>query len=169
MIYFAHAGPPVDLIKVGFSAAPKQRIESLNSWCPVPLKTIGVVEGGRTAEGYVLWKLAAHKARGEWFFAHPEAWRLINEIVAAGSVPDMFGGWNRREARLAAGDIPDLLSLCGASVADLCQHLGIRPRDRLAWGRMVPPRHAQPVMEFFAARAEMLEAFHLPPLNSEAA
>lgn len=85
-VYFAQVrgGGP---IKIGCSCGPKSRIYGLQSWCPVPLDFVCMVEGGRDEEFALHDALKDFRMHSEWFEPNEKLAAIIAGIVASGSLP----------------------------------------------------------------------------------
>lgn len=68
MIYFIQACGGDNLIKIGVSRAPAERLSSLLTASPVDLKLLLVTLGGRSEERALHVRFASARVRGEWFF-----------------------------------------------------------------------------------------------------
>lgn len=55
------------LFKIGYSAQPRQRLQSLQCSSPVPLTLLGVVEGTREDEAQWHHRFRNQRSHGEWF------------------------------------------------------------------------------------------------------
>lgn len=64
-------------IKIGFSADPDHRKESLSREWKVRLEVLGMVAGGRSEEKRIHTLFSRHQAKGEWFFPHQEIMDFI--------------------------------------------------------------------------------------------
>lgn len=65
--YFVHARC-TPMIKIGMSLDPEKRIYDLRNMSPLPLRVIGLFQGGRSLEKHLHEQLHEHRAHGEWFF-----------------------------------------------------------------------------------------------------
>jgi len=75
--YFVRDG---DVIKIGYSAHPARRINTLQSGIARPLEVLAVV-GMEIADEFSLHQQFAHlRVRGEWFRAEPELIEFIESI-----------------------------------------------------------------------------------------
>jgi hypothetical protein len=66
--YFAFARA-VNLIKIGQSSDPRDRVHNLNLASPVPVELVGLCDHN---EAWLHTKFAHLRARNEWFHAAPE-------------------------------------------------------------------------------------------------
>lgn len=79
MIYFIQSGNNGP-IKIGHTTKNvEQRVRSLQTASPYPLKIIGLIEGDVTLEQIIHKKLSKFRLRGEWFKCKPEVLKLIEE------------------------------------------------------------------------------------------
>lgn len=63
-VYFIRAG---DLVKIGHSVNPPQRLRMLRTGSPVPLEFWHLEAGGKDRERELHERFAADRAHGEWF------------------------------------------------------------------------------------------------------
>jgi hypothetical protein len=61
-----------DKIKIGKSQGVTERLRTIQSMSPVPLKMIGYVVGYTMTERALHKRFADHRAHGEWFRSAPE-------------------------------------------------------------------------------------------------
>lgn len=66
LVYFI-ATSCLRFVKVGVAADPHARLAALQTGCPVPLRLIGEILGGRAEERSLHTLFRAHRAHGEWF------------------------------------------------------------------------------------------------------
>lgn len=78
MIYAMRAGP---FLKIGFTAgdSAEQRLKSVATGCPFPMRVVGQRPGSSQLEKYFHQLLRGHSARGEWFY---DGWG-VHAICAA--------------------------------------------------------------------------------------
>jgi hypothetical protein len=105
MIYFLRAQSGEGPIKIGFaSTMVRNRMESLQSYSPVLLMIIAVIEDATLKDEYALHqRFDQHRMWGEWFEPVPELLALIEKQRAIGHpeqdcrfVPNPHrGNWNR--------------------------------------------------------------------------
>ena len=77
-------------IKIGCSEAPLNRLATLMSWAPYQLQILARAPGRREDEQAIHHVFAEHWSHSEWFRPHPDIYALINEIRAAGVIPEKF-------------------------------------------------------------------------------
>lgn len=75
-IYFIqqHQG----LLKIGFSISPLERLKSLQTANPYPLKVFAIVQGTMREEKALHARLASFRLEGEWFQDHPKVWETVS-------------------------------------------------------------------------------------------
>jgi len=71
MIYFLGAAP-VNLIKIGFSSAPEERLKALRLLSPVSLEIVGMIPGFAEREREIHAQFEHLRSHGEWFHATEE-------------------------------------------------------------------------------------------------
>lgn len=71
MIYFLSASS-VNLIKIGFSCSPEERLKALRLLSPVSLEIIGMIPGGADREHELHARFSHLRSHGEWFHATTE-------------------------------------------------------------------------------------------------
>lgn len=77
-VYFIQADN--GLIKIGVAANPKDRIRTLRTMSPVPLRLVLVLPGrGAAGESELHARFAEHRSHGEWFHSAPELISFIQE------------------------------------------------------------------------------------------
>jgi hypothetical protein len=67
------------LIKIGMSSNPRERLNLLQTGCPVELRILGTLPGGQPLELELHQRFAAHRVRGEWFEPVPELLAVVAE------------------------------------------------------------------------------------------
>lgn len=80
VVYFIEA-VGLELIKIGQTRLLDDRIRSLATGSPVPLKLIGYIAGTAARERKLHKQFARDRAHGEWFRATPELRRYIAKAV----------------------------------------------------------------------------------------
>lgn len=81
-VYFIR---PVDMdgpIKIGCSAIPKNRLDALMPWSPLPLEIAATVEGDFRLERRIHGLFAANHSHREWFRATAALSELIEKLAA---------------------------------------------------------------------------------------
>ena len=86
MVYFIKPVGMDGPIKIGFSAVPATRLESLAAWSPYPLEIIGYVGGSFKDEQYLHSSLSDSHLHREWFKADEQVKRAVSEVLRLGSV-----------------------------------------------------------------------------------
>jgi hypothetical protein len=97
-VYFvgaAEEGP----VKIGFTCELPSRLRSLQNSCPIPIKLLAAVQGGRDVEKAYHARFAADRLHGEWF-ARSEA--IIGELVEIKWVKPLVDNIQRFAARSRA-------------------------------------------------------------------
>lgn len=79
-VYFAEAG---NRVKIGFSKRVSARLVQLQTGSAVPIRLIGTMPGGRTAERRLHDQFAHLRISGEWFQGAPELLEHVGALVAA--------------------------------------------------------------------------------------
>jgi hypothetical protein len=74
-------------VKVGYTAGPKKRLDSLKTGSPHALQLLGVIPGDRAMETLLHREFAAHRMSGEWFRWVPEVESAVRRYLAAHSLP----------------------------------------------------------------------------------
>jgi len=77
-VYFVQASN--GLVKIGVSGSPENRLRTLQTMSPVPLRLLLVLQGGgahREAELHE--QFAEHRSHGEWFRPAPELLAFIKD------------------------------------------------------------------------------------------
>lgn len=69
-------------IKIGCSAAPKNRLQSLSVWSPFPLEILISIDGTRKLETNIHACLARSHSHREWFHSTDEVVSLIEKLRA---------------------------------------------------------------------------------------
>ena len=77
-VYFIHDG---EHVKIGWSADPEQRMSSLSTGNPRPLRLLGAIRGSESDEKNLHAALAPLRANGEWFRAEPWLLSMIDWLV----------------------------------------------------------------------------------------
>lgn len=73
MIYFAEASDTNNrFIKIGYSAEPRRRVQSLQASCPMQVKLLGVLPGNKDTERQFHREFRRHRIRGEWYHPHED-------------------------------------------------------------------------------------------------
>lgn len=85
-VYFLHA-PSVNLLKIGYSGDPERRFEQVRLISPVPLRVIGVIDGGAEMERQLHERFAHLRSHGEWFHA-------TAELMNFASLESLMAAWN---------------------------------------------------------------------------
>jgi hypothetical protein len=89
IIYFAQAGDHGP-IKIGYtSSAPEERLATLQTGCPSPLRLLGTRHGTGGHERYLHARFASHRLGGEWFSPADE---LLSFICSEDELPPIM--WN---------------------------------------------------------------------------
>jgi hypothetical protein len=78
-VYFIQQGDNGP-IKIGYSADPQRRLQSLSTASPYPLRLLGVLDGDMTLEQTLHHRFADHQLEGEWFAPVPELLAFIAEL-----------------------------------------------------------------------------------------
>ena len=86
-LYFLGTEPGNDLVKIGASATPCGRLETIQQWSPLRLKLLAEVECETRYESMVQSHFAGDHLHGEWFYNSDELRTLIAGINA-GKSPD---------------------------------------------------------------------------------
>lgn len=113
-------------VKIGFSEAPKKRLEQLSVWSPVPLEVVATHPGDVMLEKKLHEYFRASHSHREWFHITPELSRLIQAISSGAAISD---------------------------VIDLC---GIKPRALArVWsarrvGEIFPPKQIRSIMDVWS-------------------
>lgn len=77
-------------IKIGFTTQPRERIATIQDFCPWPLRTLFIVPGSILNEAWVHSQCGAARLKAEWFKATPAVRALLAEIASEGwSWPNM--------------------------------------------------------------------------------
>lgn len=66
LVYLARA-VGTDLVKIGATRRPQERLLGLQTGCPYTLSLLGLLPGGYTLEAFLHSMLRHRKTRGEWF------------------------------------------------------------------------------------------------------
>lgn len=69
-----------DLIKIGYTAAIKQRVATLRATMVDPVELLHDIPGDRFSEEYHHWKFEHLRRKGEWFEAAPELLDYIQSL-----------------------------------------------------------------------------------------
>lgn len=88
-VYFIRAASPVDLIKIGCTTMPKQRLSALHTWVPVKLTIEAMAPGDWSDEQAVQAMFHADHSHGEWFRASPALNAFIDNVAATGELPEL--------------------------------------------------------------------------------
>lgn len=75
-VYFIQQGDNGP-IKIGYSADPHKRLQSLSTASPYPLRLLKVIDGGWMLEQTLHRRFAEHQLEGEWFAPAPELLAFI--------------------------------------------------------------------------------------------
>ncbi|MFD9047634.1 GIY-YIG nuclease family protein [Streptomyces zaomyceticus] len=79
-VYFIRADN--GLIKIGVAAAPRERLRTIRTMSPIPLRLVLVLPGlGAAGEAELHQRFAAHRSHGEWFFPCTEIDEFIRESL----------------------------------------------------------------------------------------
>lgn len=82
-VYFIEA-VGLDLVKIGYTADLTERLRKLAPGCPAPLRLLGTVPGGLQIERHYHERLAASRARAEWFHKSP----ALDAVIASLDKPE---------------------------------------------------------------------------------
>jgi hypothetical protein len=85
-IYFIRPAGANGPIKIGCSSVPKDRLEAISVWSPLPLEMIGTVPGSFDDEKFLHQCFADQHSHREWFHASDKLETIIAEILDAGSI-----------------------------------------------------------------------------------
>lgn len=80
MIYFIEA-EGLNRVKIGYVANDsglEPRLRTIQCYCPVPAKLVGVLDGDQSLERNLHSRLAKHRVVGEWFAMELEVKRVLN-------------------------------------------------------------------------------------------
>lgn len=77
-------------VKIGFSEAPKKRLEQLSVWSPVPLEVVATHPGDVMLEKKLHEYFRASHSHREWFHITPELSRLIQAISSGAAISDVI-------------------------------------------------------------------------------
>lgn len=78
-VYFIQQGDNGP-IKIGYSAEPEKRLQTLSTASPYPLRILKTTEGGKSLEQTLHQRFAEFQLEGEWFAPDDELLDFINEI-----------------------------------------------------------------------------------------
>ena len=78
-VYFIQQGDNGP-IKIGYSADPQRRLQSLSTASPYPLRLLGVVDGDMALEQALHHRFADHQLEGEWFAPTPDLLEFIANL-----------------------------------------------------------------------------------------
>jgi hypothetical protein len=156
-------------IKIGATADPTARLQSLMAWSPVRLTILASAPGGIVAEGELHHRFRASRNHGEWYWPSDGLLALIGRVKSTGVLGTRFanvpeprywgkgaeGHFGRTVERLSVErkEIADMLGVSRQRVHEFC-------RDRL------PARHIAAVTEFFAERGvavSIVDLYGPPP------
>jgi len=77
-VYFIWADPP-GLIKIGTARDVTQRLQSLTTMSPVPLRLLGTLPGGQRVESRLHARFGEARRHGEWFEPAPSLLRWLRD------------------------------------------------------------------------------------------
>lgn len=123
-LYFL-AAPSVAAIKVGVSADPLKRLQSVQVWSPVPLHVAAVYEpGDLLTEAELLHRFRDHRLHGEWVRVVPALMSAIHAVRAGGELPGAWRlpkGYARKGSTAgSAGSVP-----YGRRISDVIRQFGM--------------------------------------------
>jgi len=113
-VYFIAGG---ELVKIGYTQEPtvKQRLNTLQLMCPVPLTLLGVLDGEYQLESALHDKFAADRQHGEWFARTPELDAIIKLALSTDELCAIEQErWRRNERRFATPTIVEKQCECMA-------------------------------------------------------
>lgn len=76
-----------DLIKIGYTAALKQRLSSIGDTMPYPIELLHDVPGDRFSEAWHHWRFDHLRVKGEWFKDDPELLDYIKSLKEQTKIP----------------------------------------------------------------------------------
>lgn len=166
-VYFAKIAGH-DLLRVGCTATPRQRISSLQSWSPFDLEIIASIDAGFFVEGWLHHRYREHRHRGDWFRLCDLIRRDAATLAAGGVILGMpreseFG--NKKHGR---SRVDELRRAHGLSFKQLSAETGvsagaISQNERGGWGPA--PSTYMRILDAFNARGANLKPHELwrPP------
>jgi hypothetical protein len=80
-----------DLIKIGYTAALKQRVAAIQDNMPYPVELLFSVPGDRFNEAYHHWLFRDLHHQGEWFRAEPALLEYIERLKKEQSEREQIG------------------------------------------------------------------------------
>lgn len=86
-------------IKIGFSAAPFERLSILQTAHWVRLRILGKIVGTLDDEREYHARFAGHRLEGEWFARHPDILTEIDRLSSPPTALADLSGWRAIEAR----------------------------------------------------------------------
>ncbi|MEQ8673448.1 MAG: GIY-YIG nuclease family protein [Aggregatilineales bacterium] len=78
-VYFIQQGDNGP-IKIGYSAEPEKRLQTLSTASPYPLRILKTLKGGKALEQELHTRFANHQLEGEWFAPDDDLMDFISEI-----------------------------------------------------------------------------------------
>ena len=70
-----------NLVKIGASDNPPERLSEIQKYSPVKLKLLGITDGGVSLEKRLHKQLAKHKSHSEWFYLTEDVWEVIRGYI----------------------------------------------------------------------------------------
>ena len=78
-VYFIQQGDNGP-IKIGYSAEPEKRLQTLSTASPYPLRILKTLKGGKSLEQELHIRFADHQLEGEWFAPDDDLLDFMNDI-----------------------------------------------------------------------------------------
>jgi hypothetical protein len=88
-IYFLRPVGEASPIKIGCSVFPEGRLDTFNTWSPVPLEIITSVPGSHADEKTLHGMFVEHHVHGEWFRASKALLALLDYCLENGDLPPL--------------------------------------------------------------------------------
>jgi hypothetical protein len=89
-VYFIGPDDPQwRIVKIGFSARPWSRLESLQGWAPFPLRIVAEAPGTPLDEKALHYRFVGCWHYGEWFRREILLERFIEEVIATQLLPKL--------------------------------------------------------------------------------
>jgi len=115
-------------IKIGITNSPRMRMSTLQGWCPYDLNFICAVRANLMDEAYALEMLAPYQKRGEWFHPHPDVFAFIEEVKAAGKIPNApapYPTWRANKTHFQRTTLSRIVPAIWATPEDAARAAGV--------------------------------------------
>lgn len=155
-VYFLNA-PTAGVIKIGLSNCVERRFTATVHWSPVPLKILGVYEGGDAlCEAFVQWRFREVRSHADWYFNNGELYKFL-KTWSGGPIPGAYcfpqymktqSGYSCYGAGCKFGDIERKF---GLGVKDVLNILGLKYNTAYSRNTSISIKHIPALMSHFSS------------------